>query len=318
MKKKRIVVALGGNALGSTPEEQLKAAGKAAKSISGLVEQGHEIIIGHGNGPQVGMIHTAFDYASDSGPHTPAIPFSECCAMSQGFIGYHLQQALLQEFKKRNLNQKAVTIVTQILVDKDDPAFLKFTKPIGTFYTKEEAEKWQKEKSFQFVEDSGRGYRRVVPSPLPRKILELEVIDQMIRSGLTVIAAGGGGIPIIETGNGYCGIDAVIDKDRACARLAIELNADVLLILTAVDNVCINFNKPDQRNVYAMDRVEVRRYIKEGQFAPGSMLPKVEACLEFAESFPGRLAVITSLKQADVALEGNVGTKITFPFPADI
>lgn len=311
MKRKRIVIALGGNALGNTPEEQIRAVEKAAKAISRLVEQGHEVIVGHGNGPQIGMIHTAFDYASRTGAHTPVIPFPECCAMSQGYIGYHLQQALSHEFEKQNISQKVVSVVTRILVDKNDPAFFKFTKPIGTFCTKEEAEKWQREKGFQFVEDSGRGYRRVVPSPLPKKILELEAIDRMISSGLTVIAVGGGGIPVIETKDGYSGIEAVVDKDRACARLAIELNADILLILTAVDYVSINFNKPDQKEIYRMSSEEAYCYIKEGQFASGSMLPKVEACLEFVESFSGHLAIITSLDQANVALESSVGTKIT-------
>ena len=310
MKKKRIVVALGGNALGNSPAEQIQAVKGAAKAIAGLVKQGHEIIIGHGNGPQVGMINSAMNYASESGPKIPNIPFAECGAMSQGFIGYHLQQALQQEFLEEGISRTVVSVVTQVLVDQQDPAFQEYTKPIGGFYTKEEAEVIEKENGYRFVEDSGRGYRRVVPSPSPQRIIELSVIRRMVQSGLVVIAVGGGGIPVVEDQDGLKGIDAVIDKDKSCSKLAQELKADMLIILTAVDCVCINFNKPDQRELKTLTEQETRDYIAEGQFAKGSMLPKVEACLDFVKTLPGRIAVITSLKQAEHACEEGVGTKI--------
>lgn len=310
MKKKRIVVALGGNALGNTPQEQIEAVRKAAETIADLVEQGHQIIIGHGNGPQVGMINTALDYASISGPKIPYIPFAECGAMSQGYIGYHLQQALQENFRKRGLSKTVVSVATQVLVDQNDPAFQKPTKPIGSFYSKEAAEEIAVDKGWTFMEDAGRGYRRVVPSPRPQRIIELSAIRRMVQSGLIVIAVGGGGIPVIETDDGLKGVDAVIDKDRSCARLAQELKADILMILTAVDAVCINFNKPDQKELHEISVEEALQYQKEGQFAAGSMLPKVEACVDFVEVLPGRTAIITSLDQAGHALEKGVGTKI--------
>lgn len=310
MKKKRIVVALGGNALGNTPQEQIEAVRKAAETIAQLVEQGHQIIIGHGNGPQVGMINTALDYASVSGPKIPYIPFAECGAMSQGYIGYHLQQALQENFRKRGLSRTVVSVATQVLVDQKDPAFQNPTKPIGSFYTKEDAGEIEKEKGWTFMEDAGRGYRRVVPSPKPQRIIELNAIRRMVQSGLIVIAVGGGGIPVIETEEGLKGVDAVIDKDRSCARLAQELKADILMILTAVDAVCINFNKPDQKELHDISVDEALKYEKEGQFAAGSMLPKVEACVEFVQMLPGRTAIITSLDQAGRTLEKGVGTKI--------
>jgi len=311
MRKKRIVVALGGNALGNTPQQQIEAVRKAAQTISELVAQGHEIIIGHGNGPQVGMINTALDYASVSGPKIPYIPFAECGAMSQGYIGYHLQQALQECFRKFGLSKTVVSVATQVLVDQNDPAFQKPTKPIGSFYDKEAADAIAQEKGWTFMEDAGRGYRRVVPSPIPQRIIELNAIRRMVQSGLIVIAVGGGGIPVIETSDGLKGVDAVIDKDRSCARLAQELKADILMILTAVDAVCINFNKPDQKELHDISVEEALQYKSEGQFAAGSMLPKVEACVDFVEKLPGRMAVITSLDQAGHALEKGVGTKIS-------
>lgn len=310
MKKKRIVVALGGNALGNSPPEQIRAVRRAAKTIAALVLQGHEVIIGHGNGPQVGMINSALDYAAASGPRIPAVPFAECGAMSQGFIGYHLQQALQQELHRLNINKTVVSVVTQVAVDREDEAFRFPTKPIGNFYTREEAEAIAGQTGYRFAEDAGRGYRRVVPSPQPVKIVEINGIRRMVQCGLIVITVGGGGIPVVEGEDGYEGVDAVIDKDRSCSKLAQELKADLLMILTAVDHVCIRFNQPDQQNLYRISEKEAIQYIKEGQFAKGSMLPKVEAGVEFVQALPGRMAVITSLEEAGNALTEGTGTKI--------
>ena len=285
MKKKRIVVALGGNALGNTPAQQIQAVRKASEAIADLAKQGHEIIIGHGNGPQVGIINSAMSYAAESGPKIPTMPFAECGAMSQGFIGYHLQQALNQELLRRRISRTVVSVVTQVLVDPEDPAFREYTKPIGQFYTREQARRMEQESGYRFMEDAGRGWRRVVPSPQPQRIVELPAIRRMVQSGLLVIAVGGGGIPVVEGADGLQGIDAVIDKDRSCARLALELKADILMILTAVDSVCIHFGKPDQA-------------------------PKGEACLDFVEHLPGRMAVITSLEKAGAALQEGTGTRI--------
>lgn len=312
MKKKRIVIALGGNALGNTPQEQIAAVRMAAEAIADLAYQGHEIIVGHGNGPQVGMINKAMSTAS-SAAVCPEIPFAECGAMSQGYIGYHLQQALQQALIKRRMNKTVVSVVTQVLVDKDDPAFQNPTKPIGSFYTKAEADKIAKETGYQFMEDAGRGYRRVVASPEPKKIIELSAIRKIVQSGLLVIAAGGGGIPVVEVEQGLAGIDAVIDKDKSCAKLAQEIKADILMILTAVDNICIHFNQPNQEKLYDLTVVDAERYIEEGMFAKGSMLPKVQASLGFVKALPGRMAIITSLNQAKDALKECVGTKIFSP-----
>lgn len=310
MKKKRIVVALGGNALGNSPVEQIRAVRKAACAIASLAEQGHEIIIGHGNGPQVGMINSAMSYASESGPRIPNMPFAECGAMSQGFIGYHLQQALNQEFLRRGIGKTVVSVVTQVLVDEKDPAFQEYTKPIGSFYSREEAEELARQYGYRFMEDAGRGMRRVVPSPVPGQIIELPAIRRMVQSGLVVIAAGGGGIPVVETEEGLAGIDAVIDKDRSCSRLAQELKADILMILTAVDHVYLHYRRPEQKKLTDLTETEVKEYIAQGHFAAGSMLPKVEACLEFVHALPGRTAVITSLENADKALSEGLGTWI--------
>lgn len=310
MKKQRIVVALGGNALGDTPAKQIQAVRKASEAIAGLVEQGHEIILGHGNGPQVGIINSAMSYAAESGPKIPSMPFAECGAMSQGFIGYHLQQALNQELLRHRISRTVVSVVTQVLVDRQDPAFQEYTKPIGRFYTREQAERLTEEYGYRFMEDAGRGYRRVVPSPRPRQIVELPAIRRMVQSGLLVIAVGGGGIPVIEDEDGLKGVDAVIDKDRSCARLALELKADILMILTAVDHVCIRFNRPDQKSLTSLTKEEAEQYLAQGEFGKGSMQPKVEACLDFVSKLPGRMAVITSLENAGIALEDGVGTKI--------
>lgn len=307
---KRLVIALGGNALGNNPEEQLQLVKETAKSVVDLVKDGNDVIIGHGNGPQVGMINLAMDFSANGGAGTPSMPFPECGAMSQGYIGYHLQQAIQEELKKAGIDKECASIVTQVVVDEKDPAFEKPSKPVGMFYSKEEAEKIQKEKGFTFVEDAGRGYRRVVPSPKPQRIVELNVVNQLVGHGNVVITVGGGGIPVIETGEGLKGVASVIDKDRSSAKLAMDLKADMLVILTAVDRVCINFNKPDQKSIAEMTVEDAKQYIEEGHFAPGSMLPKVEACLDFVENNPNGVALITSLEKAKEALHGETGTII--------
>ncbi len=305
-------MALGGNALGKTPEQQLELVKGTAKPIVDLVEKGYEVIIGHGNGPQVGMINLAMEFSANKGGNTPFMPFPECGAMTQGYIGYHLQQAIQEELKARGIKKECATVVTQVVVNENDPGFQNPTKPVGSFYTKEEAEKITEEKGFIFVEDAGRGYRRVVPSPIPERIVERRVVEQLVEAGDIVITVGGGGIPVVETPNGLKGVAAVIDKDRASALLARDVKADRLIILTAVDRVSINFNKPDQVDLPTMTLAECEKYIGEKQFAPGSMLPKVESCMEFvANGKPGATALITSLQRAAEALEGKTGTVIT-------
>ena len=309
---KRIVVALGGNALGNTPEEQLELVRHTAKTIVDLAQDGYEVIVGHGNGPQVGMINLAMEFSFTKGGNTPYMPFPECGAMSQGYIGYHLQQAIQQELKARGVDKECAAIVTQVVVDANDPGFAKPTKPVGSFYTKEEADKIAAEKGFTFVEDAGRGYRRVVPSPIPQRIVELKVVEQLVKAGDIVITVGGGGIPVVETEQGLKGVAAVIDKDRSSALLAQSIGADMLIILTAVDRVCINYNKPDQKELPTMTLEEAEKYIEEKQFAPGSMLPKVQSCMEFVRNNThGGTALITSLQKAKVALQGETGTIIT-------
>ena len=306
----RIVIALGGNALGKTPTEQLSLVRETARPLVDLVEKGYELVIGHGNGPQVGMINLAMEYSAQKGGSTPFMPFAECGAMTQGYIGYHLQQALQRELNRRGLQKNVVTLVTQVVVDEDDPGFLHPTKPVGCFYTREQAEKMAANKGLTFMEDAGRGYRRVVPSPIPRRIVEIEVVEQLVDSGAIVITVGGGGIPVVERGHGLQGVEAVIDKDRASSLLARDLKADRLIILTAVDRVCVNFGRPDQVALSEMSLADCRRYIAEGQFAPGSMLPKVEACMDFVANTPGSQALITSLSRASDALDGKTGTVI--------
>ena len=309
---KRIVVALGGNALGNTPEEQLELVRHTAKTIVDLAQDGYEVIVGHGNGPQVGMINLAMEFSCTKGGNTPYMQFPECGAMSQGYIGYHLQQAIQQELKARGVDKECAAIVTQVVVDANDPGFAKPTKPVGSFYTKEEADKIAAEKGFTFVEDAGRGYRRVVPSPIPQRIVELKVVEQLVKAGDIVITVGGGGIPVVETEQGLKGVAAVIDKDRSSALLAQSIGADMLIILTAVDRVCINYNKPDQKELPTMTLEEAEKYIEEKQFAPGSMLPKVQSCMEFVKNNThGGTALITSLQKAKVALQGETGTIIT-------
>ncbi|SHG94068.1 carbamate kinase [Anaerosphaera aminiphila DSM 21120] len=308
---KRIVIALGGNALGNTPEEQLKLVKDTAKPIVDLLKEGYEIMIGHGNGPQVGMINLAMEYASQGEVNTPYMPFPECGAMSQGYIGYHLQQAIGNELKNQKIDKSCATVVTQVIVDENDKAFSNPTKPIGSFYSKEESEKIAKEKGYTFVEDSGRGYRRVVASPQPVEIVESDIIKSIVNNGNIVITVGGGGIPVIKTKDGLKGVPAVIDKDSSSAKLALELEADMLVVLTAVEKVAINFNTPDQIDLSSLTLDEVNKYIAEDQFAKGSMLPKVESCKRFVEnSKKDSIAIITSLEKAAEAIKGETGTVI--------
>lgn len=305
----KVVVALGGNALGKSPEEQLKLVKNTASSLIGLIAAGNQVVISHGNGPQVGAINLGMNFAAEHGK-TAAFPFPECGAMSQGYIGYHLQQSLENELHRRWMNKSVATIVTQIAVDPNDPAFENPSKPVGDFYTKEQADEIAKEKGYTFKEDAGRGYRQVVPSPLPMKIMELDSIKTLIDADKLVIAGGGGGVPVIITGKGLEGVPAVIDKDRSSALLADKIDADKLIILTAVDHVYVNYGKPDEKALKTLNVAEAQKYMKEGQFAAGSMLPKIEACLSFVEGHPEREALITSLDGLDDALAGKVGTVI--------
>lgn len=310
----KIVVALGGNALQSgkaepTAEAQLAVVKNTCEKIAELSDKGYEVAVVHGNGPQVGRILLASETAKDV---TPAMPFDVCGAMSQGYIGYHIQQALKYALSRRNKNIPVVTIATQIIVEKTDPAFANPTKPIGPFYTEEEAKILEAEKNYTMREDAGRGWRRVVASPLPRKIVEIGPIKQLWDSTI-VIACGGGGIPVAENPDGSLeGVAAVIDKDFAAELLAEEVQADTLMILTEVEKVAINFNKPDQRNLSKLTLAEAANYCEEGQFAPGSMLPKVQAAMKFVRANPDKKAIITSLDKAMDAMEGKTGTVITF------
>ena len=298
---KRIVIALGGNALGNNLPEQMEAVKITAKAIVDLIEEGHEVVVAHGNGPQVGMIKNSMD---------KSIPMSVCVAMSQAYIGYDLQNALREEMLSRGLNKAVSTVLTQVEVDPADPAFLKPTKPIGSFMTKEEAEALEA-KGFKCVEDAGRGYRQVVASPRPKNIVELETIKTLVDAGSVVIACGGGGIPVIKTeGHHLQGAAAVIDKDFASCVLAQQLDADCLIILTAVEKVAIHFGKPDVEWLADLTPAKAQEYIDAGEFAPGSMLPKVQAAVMFAESKEGRTALITLLEKAKDGVAGKTGTAI--------
>ena len=310
----KIVVALGGNALQSgkaepTAEAQLAVVKKTCERIAELSGQGYEVAVVHGNGPQVGRILLASETAKNV---TPAMPFDVCGAMSQGYIGYHIQQALKYALSRLNKNIPVVTIATQMVVENTDPAFTNPTKPIGPFYSAEEAKALETEKGYTMKEDAGRGWRRVVASPLPRKIVEISAIKQLWDSTI-VIACGGGGIPVVENPDGTLeGVAAVIDKDFAAELLAEEVGADTLMILTEVEKVAINFNKPEQQDLAKLNLVDAARYCEEGQFAPGSMLPKVQAAMKFVRANPDKKAIITSLDKAIEALEGKTGTVITF------
>jgi len=309
---KKLVIALGGNALGDTPEEQLKLVQEAAKSIVDLTEEGYQVVVGHGNGPQVGMINSAMEFAATNGANTPTMPFPECGSMSQGYIGYHLQQSIGNELKRRGMIKDVVALVTEVAVNAEDPAFNNPTKPIGAFYTKEEADQISKERNLQFMEDAGRGYRRVIASPEPQEIMQLNTIKKLIDAGTIVITVGGGGIPVtIEPDGTLRGVAAVIDKDKSTAKLAETIEADMLVILTGVDQVCINFNEPNQKALDTLTLEEIEQYIEEKHFAPGSMLPKIEACVDFLKATPDGKALITSLERAKDALRGETGTLIS-------
>ena len=307
---KRIVIALGGNALGKNLPEQMEAVQHTARAIVDLIEQGNEVIVVHGNGPQVGMIANAMTELTRSDPqkYIPC-PLSVCGAMSQGYIGYDLQNALREEMERRGITRGVATVLTQVEVDPEDPAFKNPTKPIGSFMTEDEAEQLKRDRGYDFVEDSGRGYRRVVASPKPRRIVELDTISFLVAADHVVIACGGGGIPVLPTGNHHLkGAAAVIDKDFAAELLAESLDADYLVILTAVEKVAVNFGKPDQQWLDELTPETAGRYVDEGQFAPGSMLPKVQAAVKFAGSKPGRSALITLLDRAADGIAGKTGT----------
>ena len=301
----KYVVSLGGNALGNNAEEQKQALIKVADAISDLIIAGHEVAIVHGNGPQVGMINLAFETSKE----TPNMPFPECGAMSEGYIGYHIQNALYNYLKEKGINKTVSTIVTQVLVDPHDPLFQNPSKPIGSFYSKKEAETIAKEKGYIMKEDAGRGYRRVVPSPLPIDIIEKESIRTLLDNGQVVICAGGGGIPVILKDNKLEGVAAVIDKDYASAKLAELINADYLVILTAVDNVHLNHGKENEVILKDVKKADMARYLKEGHFAKGSMYPKVQAILNFLNS-KNKVAVIASLDNAKEAFKLKAGTII--------
>jgi carbamate kinase len=300
----RIVVSLGGNALGNNPQEQKDLLKQVATPIVDLIKEGHEVVIAHGNGPQVGMINLSFSESKS----TPDMPFPECGAMSQGYIGYHLQNAIGNELSKQNIDKTIAAIVTQVIVDENDPAFNRPTKPIGSFYTKEEADKLAEKMGYDMIEDSGRGYRRVVPSPLPIDVKEKAVIKSLLDAKHIVITVGGGGIPVVVKGHKLEGVAAVIDKDNASAKLAELINADILIILTAVDNVFINFGKPNAEALgeITVDRLE--KLIKEKHFAEGSMLPKINATMAFAKG--NKISVIASLNNAKEAFNLKAGTII--------
>ena len=308
---KRIVIALGGNALGKNLPEQMAAVHHTAKAVADLIEEGHEIVIVHGNGPQVGMSNIAMTTLSREDPSHPMAPMSVCTAMSEGYIGYDLQNSLREELLDREIHKAVSTILTQVEVDPNDPAFQHPTKPIGTFMTEEEAEEMRR-RGNAVMEDAGRGWRRCVASPLPKSIVEIETIEALLKAGQVVIACGGGGIPVYYSGGHHLkGAGAVIDKDFAAELLAEELDADALIILTAVEKVAINFGKPDQQWLDHLTPDEARRYAAEGQFAPGSMLPKVQAAAKFAESKPGRTALITLLEKAKEGIAGKTGTAVS-------
>ena len=310
----KIVIALGGNALQSkhsapTAEAQLEVVKQTCEHIAALSAAGYELAIVHGNGPQVGRIVLASETAKDV---VPPMPFDVCGAMSQGYIGYHLQQSLCYALKKRNLNIPVVALLTQMVVERDDPAFRAPTKPIGAFYSKEEADALAAERGYEMREDAGRGWRRVVPSPLPRRIVEIREVKSLWDNTI-VVTCGGGGIPVVENPDGTLeGVAAVIDKDYAAELLAEQVNADLLMILTEVEKVAIHWGTPQQQDLDRMSVAEAARYVDEGHFAAGSMLPKVQAAMKFVRADPGKKAIITSLDKAIDALQGKTGTAITF------
>lgn len=310
----KLVIALGGNALQegkgpATAEAQLAVVEKTSEYIANILESGYQVVLAHGNGPQVGRIVLQNENSVDI---TPAMPFDVCGAMSQGMIGYHMQQGLSKSLRKRGIETPVATIVTQVVVDKNDKAFENPSKPIGPFYTEADAKRLQEEKGYSVKEDAGRGWRRVVASPQPVEIVELPVVKAMIEKGFVVITVGGGGIPVLREANGdLVGTAAVIDKDLASERLSEDIDADALLVLTAVEQVCLNYGTPDEKRLSNITVADCEKYIEEKHFAPGSMLPKIQAAMKFAASKPGRRAIITSLDKAVDALAGTAGTVIT-------
>lgn len=310
---KRIVIALGGNALQesgkpATAESQLEVVESTAKYIADIIDKGYNVVVAHGNGPQVGRIVLQNEFATSV---TPALPFDVCGAMSQGYIGYHIQQGLTKILRERGNKANVVTVVTQVVVDKNDPKFKNPSKPIGPFYKEDEAKAIAAEKGYAMKEDAGRGWRRVVASPMPIEIVELDAVKCLVENGFITVTVGGGGIPVIRNDKGELeGTAAVIDKDLASERLAEDLDVDALVILTAVEKVCLNYNKPDQKDLDKLSVADAKKYIAEGHFAPGSMLPKIEAAVKFVESKPGRKAIITSLDKALLAIEGKDGTTL--------
>ena len=307
---KRIVIALGGNALGKNLPEQMQAVKETSKAIADLIEAGHQVVIAHGNGPQVGMIQNAFAAYRKQEPSADVMPLSMCVAMSQGYIGYDLQNALKEELLNRGLQQGVATVLTQVVVDENDPAFRHPTKPIGAFMAKEEAEKMAREKGWNVVEDAGRGWRQVVASPKPLAVVELTTIKTLAEAGSVVIACGGGGIPVMEQGYNLRGASAIIEKDLATGLLAKEIDADVMMILTSVDNVTLNFGTDKEEPIHHMTIDEAKAYMDQGQFEFASMLPKVSASVNFLEAGKGRKAIITSLDKAEESLTGEAGTTI--------
>ncbi|MEP7300601.1 MAG: carbamate kinase [Caldimonas sp.] len=306
---KRIVVALGGNALGENLPEQMTAVQTTSEAIVDLIAQGHQVVVTHGNGPQVGMILMAFEAASMTYAHSPVLPMSVCVALSQGYIGYDLQNALREALLNRGIQRPVATLITQVVVDERDPAFDDPVKPIGSFFSKEDADAMNA-KGAHMKEDAGRGYRRVVASPKPIDVVEKDTVRLMLDAGQVVVSVGGGGIPVVRQGNHLRGVSAVVDKDWASAKLAEMIDADLLIILTAVERVAINFRKPNEQWLDSLSIEEAERHLAEGHFAEGSMRPKVESALAFAKSGPGRKTLITLLSKAKEGIEGKTGTVV--------
>lgn len=305
----KIVIALGGNALGNNPSEQKELVKVPAKKIANLVKNNHTVVIGHGNGPQVGMIYNAFADAKKTNPKTAHVPFAEAGGMSQGYIGYHMLSAIKSELNALGINRDVVYVETLTYVDKNDKAFDNPTKPVGPFYsTREEAE--SSNPGSKIIDDAGRGFRVVVPSPKPVDFLSIETIKSTIEKGTITIFGGGGGIPIIEKNGTIVGLDGVIDKDFTCSKIAEKIGADTFVILTAVDYVYVNWNKPNKKRLERVSTKELETYINENQFAPGSMLPKIQAAIQFVKGHPSRKAIIADLKDIELALENKIGTTI--------
>ncbi len=313
LKEKTLVVALGGNALGIDPFDQNKTINEVVPYLIDVLVPGMRMLVTHGNGPQVGMINSAFFFASKNPENDVYVmPLPECGAMSQGYIGYQLSQAFISEFRRRGMKTNCVNMMTQTVVSEKDPAFsTPPNKPVGAFMTEEAARAYAAETGFFVGPDSGRGWRRMVSSPLPQSLLEAPAAKELLEEGYLVIAGGGGGVPVAKQPDGtYKGVDAVVDKDRTSAQLALDVGADMLVILTAVEKVYLNFGKPNQKGLDSLTLEEAKKYIDEGQFGEGSMLPKVEACMHFVNGRPGSMALITSIENAKDAVHGEGGTRI--------